>query len=41
MDKFPIIMSINPQIDNILQITFDNGIQKKYDCKRLLKEEIF
>ena len=41
MNKFPKIKSIKPQKDKFLLISFDNGIQKKYDCKPILKEEIF
>jgi len=41
MEKYPKIKSVKPLRGKRLLVTFQNNIQKIYDCNQLLKEEVF
>ena len=41
MKKYPKIKSVKPLRGKRLLVTFQNNIQKIYDCNHLLKEEAF
>ena len=41
MEKYPKIKSVKPLDRKRLLVTFENNIQKIYNCKPLLKEEVF
>ena len=41
MKKFPKIKSVEPLEGKRLLVTFQNNIEKIYDCNPLLEEEIF
>jgi len=39
--KYPRIRSVKTEANKTLLVTFDNGVEKVYDCKPLLKSEPF
>jgi len=41
METYPKIKSVKPLKGKRLLVTFQNNIQKIYDCNHLLKKEIF
>ncbi|MFH1613200.1 MAG: DUF2442 domain-containing protein [bacterium] len=41
MQIYPKVKSVAPLEDRCLLVIFDNGIRKLYNCKPLLKTEIF
>jgi len=41
MNEYPKIKSVKPLDRKRLLVTFENNIQKIYDCNPLLKEEVF
>ena len=41
MEKYPKIKSVKALKAKRLLVTFENNIQKIYDCNHLLKEEVF
>ncbi len=38
---YPRIRSVQPRQGKTLLVTFDNGVQKVYDCTPLLKSDVF
>ena len=41
MAKYPKIRSVKPLERKRLLVTFENNIQKIYDCNPILQEEVF
>lgn len=41
MIKYPLVIKVTPKENLILEIEFNNGITKEYDCKQLLDEEVY
>ena len=41
MDEWPRIESVKPLKPYVLEVTFRNGVTKRYDCSPLLQEEAF
>lgn len=39
--EYPKILSVNPLPDYELEVRFENGIVKIYDCKQLFDQEVF
>jgi len=39
--SYPRIRQVRPQPGKTLLIEFENGVRKVYDCKPLLREEVF
>lgn len=38
MEKFPKIKSVKPLENQILLLTFQNNVEKKYDCSKLIQK---
>ncbi|MBU1261475.1 DUF2442 domain-containing protein [bacterium] len=41
MQNYPKVKLVVPSKDRCLLVTFDNGVRKLYNCKPLLKTEVF
>ena len=41
MQTYPKVKFVAPSEDRCLLVIFDNGMRKLYDCKPLLKTEVF
>lgn len=41
MIKYPLVTKVTPKEDLILEVEFNNGIIKEYDCKQLLDDEVY
>ncbi|MBF0105826.1 MAG: DUF2442 domain-containing protein [Deltaproteobacteria bacterium] len=41
MGQYPKIQSVRPLASKKLEVTFDRGIKKIYDCTKLLNQEAF
>jgi hypothetical protein len=41
MKVYPKVRSVLPQNNKRILVTFENGVQKLYDCKPLLETEVF
>ena len=39
--EYPKIVAVQPLADKRLLVSFDNGVQKTYDCKPLLAHTVF
>ena len=41
MFKYPLVTKVEPKDNLILEVSFNNGITKNYDCKQLLDDEMY
>ncbi len=41
MNAYPQVEAVKPLEDKCLLVVFSNGVEKVYDCKSLLENEIF
>ena len=41
VERYPLVKSVRPLAGKRLQVEFDNGITKIYDCTLLLSSEVF